>query len=117
MKTILIVEDDRDISKVLDLRLSRHGYDVHIAHDAATAGIVARQCQPDVALLDISMPGGNGFDVAERLKTMFGELPIIFLTANSRAEFRIRANQMGAQAFFEKPYSSNDLLAALDAVA
>ena len=117
MKTVLVVEDDKDIAMGLKLRLGVNGYDVHVAHDAATAGIVARRCNPDVALLDISMPGGDGFDVAARLRGIFGGLPIIFLTANSRAEFRIRANEMGAQAFFEKPYSSDDLVAALDAVA
>ena len=116
MKTVLVVDDDKDIAKALKMRLSVNGYDVHLAHDAATAGIVARKCQPDIALLDISMPGGDGFDVAERLRGIVGNLPIIFLTANSRADLRRRAMDIGAKAFFEKPFSSGELVDALAAL-
>jgi len=113
MKKVLVVEDDLDIAKALQLRLSVNGYDVHLAHDAATAGMVARKCQPDVALLDISMPGGDGFLVAERLKNICGDVPLIFLTANSRADLRRRAMAIGARGYFEKPFASDELMDAL----
>ena len=117
MTRILIVEDDKDIAKALQLRLVSAGFEVSAAHDAATATIVARKCQPDLALLDIGMPGGNGFDVAERLLGLFGSLPLIFLSADGRAEMRVRARNMGALHFFSKPFVAEDLVAAVSAAA
>lgn len=117
MTKILIVEDDRDIAKALKLRLSSQGFVVSVAHDAATALMAARRSPPDVALLDISMPGGDGFDVAERLIGIFGSLPIVFLSADGRAEMRSRARELGAIHFFQKPYVADELVAALSAAA
>ena len=69
---------------------------------------------PDLVLLDISMPAGNGFTVAERLKTVLpNPVPVIFLTASKQPEFRARARQLGAAGYFEKPYEAADLLAAV----
>ena len=117
MARILIVEDDKDIARALQLRLVNKGFEVSVAHDAATATIVARKAKPDVALLDISMPGGSGFDVAERLLGIFGSLPMIFLSADGRAEMRTKAKEMGALHFFAKPFVAEDLVAALSEAA
>ena len=117
MKKLLIVEDDKDIAKALKLRLASHGFRVTVAHDAATALIAARKDKPDLALLDISMPGGTGFDVAERLVRMYGQIPTVFLSANGRAEARVRAKELGAAHFFEKPFVADDLVAVLSAAA
>ena len=117
MKTILVVEDDKAIASALKIRLTAAGYDIHVAHDAVTAGIVARRCNPEIALLDIGMPGGSGFDVAERLQGLCGKVAIIFLTANSRAELRVKAQTMGADAFFEKPFSSSQLIDTIESLA
>ena len=113
MKKVLVVEDDKDIAKALQLRLRVNGYEVHLAHDAAMAGVIAKKCDPDVALLDISMPGGDGFVVAERLKNICGDVLLIFLTANSRADLRRRAMDIGAKGYFEKPFASDELMEAL----
>jgi len=115
MATVLLVEDDRSIARALNLRLERNGYEVANAFDASTAATRARQCQPDVAILDISMPGGDGFMVAERLRSIRADLPMIFITANSQPEYRERAKRMGARAFFEKPFEASELLAAVAA--
>jgi len=113
MERILIVEDDPSIAKGLGVRLKASGYEVTIATDALTALSAARQTQPDLALLDISLPAGNGFTVAQRIfDLMPTTTPVIFLTASKESGLRQEAARLGA-AFFEKPYDADQLLAAI----
>lgn len=114
-KHVLIVEDDPAIARALELRLSARGYAVKTAFDAVSAATVARRFTPDVALLDISMPGGDGFLVAERLQAMNANMPFIFITANSWPELRERAEAIGATGFFEKPFVAEELMQAIEA--
>ncbi len=114
MSTILVVEDDKNISKALQIRLGSCGYDVIVAHDAPTAGIAARKGKPDMAILDVSLPGGDGFLVAQRLDGVLGQsIPKIIITASKKPELRDKATACGAIAFFEKPYHGDELLAAV----
>jgi DNA-binding response OmpR family regulator len=113
-KRILIIEDDVKISKALALRMKSAGYEVALAHDAVTGVTGAMKFKPDLVLLDISMPGGNGFTVAERIQTLVPTLtPIIFLTASKRNDFREKAQELGAAGYFEKPYDARLLLATI----
>jgi DNA-binding response OmpR family regulator len=113
MKKILIVEDDQTIAKALALRLKAAGYEVTVARDAITGVAAARDTQPDLALLDISIPAGNGFAVAEKIRELVvTATPIIFLTASKQPGLRQEAQNLGA-AFFEKPYDADELLAAI----
>ncbi|HEY7494385.1 MAG TPA: response regulator [Candidatus Tectomicrobia bacterium] len=115
MKKILIVEDDKKIIAALTVRLKAAGYEVLTALDAVMAMRVALKNEPDLVLLDISMPGGNGFMVAERLQnsTVTVGVPMIFLTASKQPEMRQKAMELGAAAFFEKPYEAEALLTAI----
>jgi CheY-like chemotaxis protein len=73
--------------------------------------------KPDLILLDIMMPVGMGFSVAERLKDLgLSEIPIIFITASKRAGLRKMAERLGAAGFFEKPYDADELVAAIDLI-
>jgi len=115
-KKILVVEDDKRIVMALAVRLKGKGYNVVAAYDAVMAMSIAMQHRPDLVLLDISMPGGNGFMVAKRLQneaTTAG-IPLIFLTASKQPGLRENAQDLGAVGFFEKPYEAEDLLAAID---
>jgi DNA-binding response OmpR family regulator len=113
MKKILIVEDDQDVAKALAVRLKSAGYEVTVAPDAMTGVAAARKIQPDLALLDISLPAGNGFTVAEKIRELLvTATPIIFLTASKKPGLRQVAQNLGA-AFFEKPYDADELLAAI----
>lgn len=116
MKTILIVEDNPKIAKAIGARLKYHGYAVRIASDAPSALIQARKHEPDVAILDISIPGGNGLDVAENLQLNVCEktLPVIFITASKDPALKERASKLHASAFLEKPFSAQQLVAAID---
>jgi len=113
-KRILIVEDDDQIAKALALRMQAAGYEPDVAHDALAGVRCAMKTKPDVVVLDISLPAGDGFTVAERIQAHIPTpTPIIFLTASHRPELRQRAEQLGAVAFFEKPYEAAELLAAV----
>ena len=111
-KKILIVEDDRKIAMALGIRLKAASYAVLQAADALVATNLAVKHEPDLVLLDISIPGGNGFLVAERLQ-MMAPTNMIFITAHKEAGLREKAMQHGAVAFFEKPYDADALLATI----
>ncbi len=98
------------------MRLKAIGYTVHIARDAISAVAHARKTNPDVILLDISLPGGDGFLVAERLSKMISSAatPIIFITASKRVDLRERAMKLGAVGFLEKPFDATTLADAIE---
>jgi CheY-like chemotaxis protein len=108
MKKILIVEDDKSIVMALTVRLRAAGYAVIVVS-------MALKQHPDLVLLDISMPGGNGFMVAERLQNsaLTAGVPMLFLTASKQSGLRERAQEVGAVGFFEKPYEAAELLDAI----
>jgi DNA-binding response OmpR family regulator len=112
---ILVVEDDKRIALALAIRLRAAGYDVIVAPDAVLAMSMALKHRPDLLVLDVLIPGGNGFQVAEwvqDLEAMIG-VPCIFITASKVPGLRERARQLGAVGFFEKPYDAGDLLATI----
>ena len=114
MKKILIIEDDEKIAFALSVRLGAHGYPTWIARDGILGLSMAMGNQPDLVLMDIALPTGDGFTLAERIKSHVPTpTPIIFLTASKSPELRERAQQLGAAAFFEKPYEAEALLAAV----
>ena len=117
MKKILIVEDDPKIATALSIRLRAVGYEVVTAGDGFTGLKMTMTHRPSLILLDIMMPVGMGFSVAERLRDIgLGEIPIIFITASKRAGLRKTAQQLGAAGFFEKPYDADELLAAVNLI-
>jgi len=113
-KKILVVEDDTKIAMGLGIRLKAAGYDPLLAQDGLGAVNVAVKNRPDLVLLDISIPAGNGFTVARRIQTAIATpTPIIFLTASKRPEFRQQAEELGAVGFFEKPFEADQVLATI----
>jgi DNA-binding response OmpR family regulator len=113
MKKILIVEDDRKIALAVAVRLKANGYDAVIAFDAMAGVEMAVKHVPDLVILDISMPAGSGFDVAEKIHNLAptAGTPIIFMTASRKPEFLAKAAELGAVAFIEKPFKDGELLA------
>src|SRR5581483_9369689 len=95
-KKILIVEDDKTIQKALSIRLRAAGYAVATADDAVSAVPAVQKEQPQLILLDISIPGGDGFGVAARVRELPGgaNIPFIFLTASKAPGFKERADQL-----------------------
>jgi DNA-binding response OmpR family regulator len=114
MKKILIVEDDPDVAKALAIRLEFSGYEVNVAQDALLGVTKAVKEAPDLALLDISLPAGDGFTVADRIQELLPQdTPFIFLTASKQPDLRKKARLLGAVDFFEKPYDTERLLTSI----
>jgi CheY-like chemotaxis protein len=111
MKTVLLVDDDNTILLGTGVRLKGMGYSVYTAKDAVSAISAARKCEPDVVVLDISLPAGDGFLVAERLQNLVGSAatPIIFMTASDSPALRERAMKLGAVGFLKKPFDATSL--------
>ena len=117
-RTILVVEDDLDIRTLLDVELRAAGYETAFAHDGASALGLIRATHPDLILLDIGLPAGDGFTVIERLQhfPQLQGIPVIVVTARIDPETRDRAFAVGAKAFVEKPFDAEALLATIDQV-
>ncbi|MGD0916255.1 MAG: response regulator [Thermodesulfobacteriota bacterium] len=114
-KRILVVDDERDIVKVLMIRLQSSGYEVITAFDGAQGVFMAHKEKPDLIILDIRMPAGDGFSVAERLKrsSPTWTIPVIFLTGSPEKDAEERAMELGARFYIKKPYDPEELLDAV----
>jgi CheY-like chemotaxis protein len=112
---ILIVEDDQDTRQLLKIRLESQGYETAFAADAVGAISTARQERPDLILLDMGLPGGDGVVVMERLKTFpaLESIPVIVVSAREPGATSARAAEAGAEAYLQKPI---DVYALLDAI-
>ena len=111
-KKILIVDDDKDVLRGMNVRLKANGYDVVFAADGISAISAVRKEDPDVIILDIGLPGGDGFVVMEWLGSLLpvAQIPIIILTARDLSGNQERALNAGAQAFLQKPVDNDVLL-------
>ena len=116
MKTLLLVEDDAKITLALGIRLKAAGYAVVTAPDAVHAMAQAVRHTPDVIVLDINLPGGDGFLVAGRLRATpaTARTPILFITASKTPGLHEKASAVGAVGLIEKPFSATQLLEALE---
>ncbi len=115
-KRILIVDDERDIVKALTIRLQRAGYEVVTAFDGARGIFMAHKERPDLIILDIRMPAGNGFSVAEKLRQSMDApaIPVIFLTGSPEMDSEKKAMDLGARFYIKKPYDAEELLDAIE---
>ena len=113
-RKILVVDDEEDFAKALKIRLKANGYEVVLAHDSVQAMMMVNQEKPDLILLDIIIPGEDGFSVTERLKQAEAtrSIPIVFLTGVPGGEGR--AHQSGASGYIMKPYNPEELLETID---
>lgn len=116
MSTLLIVEDDKDIAEALSVRLTARGHTVYRAHDVVQGLNSAVKTTPDLVILDISMPGGNGFMFAERVQHIpeISHTPFVFMTASMDSELRQKAYDLGAKGFFEKPFDTNEFISCVE---
>lgn len=110
---ILIVEDDPDIRRGLSIRLRSYNFDVVVASDAISVTGIFQKERPDLVLLDIGLPGGDGFMVMDRIKSIAPETPFVILSGCDPEPNRTRAFAAGASAFLQKPVENEDLHQAL----
>jgi DNA-binding response OmpR family regulator len=114
-KMILLVDDDPDVRLAMHVRLKANGYDTAFASDAITSVSEARKHQPDLIILDLGLPGGDGFMVIERLKRhpSMSVIPIIVVSARDAGGNKDRAIKAGAKVYLQKPVTNADLLAII----
>lgn len=113
-KTILVVDDDKQIASALSVRLKASGYDVVTSGDGFKGLAAAMDLRPNLIVMDIWLPGAIGLVVAERLKDVgLEDVPIIFMTASKKEDLWRLAQEVGSVAFFDKPYDPEELLAAI----
>jgi DNA-binding response OmpR family regulator len=112
---ILIVDDDPDLRRGLNLRLRANQYDTVYAEDAFSAVSMAEKERPQLILLDLGLPAQDGFTVLEKLQgnPSLGCIPVIVLSARDPYENQNRALQAGADAYFQKPADNGELLDAI----
>jgi len=114
-KSILIADDSEKLLSALRLQLEAYGFDVRTCTDSYNALAQAKQRPPDVMLLDIRMPAGDGFSVLERMQKQpeLCKIPIIYITGEKSSELDLKAEQMGARGVIHKPISVSALLQAI----
>lgn len=109
---VLIVDDDRQIANLTNTWMSACGYKTAVAHDGESGLELARRDPPDLVLLDIRMPGIDGFEVFARMKRTpeLGRTRVVFLSANVHEDARKQAADAGASGFLAKPYEPQELV-------
>jgi two-component system KDP operon response regulator KdpE len=114
-KTILIVDDDPDVRLSLHVRLKANHYDVIFAPDGVASISEARKHMPDLIILDLGLPAGDGFTVLERLKTndSLSLIPVIVVSGRDPIANKDRAIRAGAKAFLQKPVANAHLLSVI----
>jgi DNA-binding response OmpR family regulator len=114
-KKILIVDDDQDLALGLRVRLRANNYAVAVAPDAVAAISEAKKENPDLILLDLGLPAGDGFVVMERLCGIesLASIPVIVVSARDPQKNRERALSAGAKAYFQKPVDNDELLSVI----
>jgi len=116
--TVLIVEDEADVVDLLRYHLSKAGFSVLIANDGLQGLEMARKNRPDILVLDIMLPGMDGFAVCKALKkdpaTEF--LPVVMLTAKGEVSEKVRGLELGADDYVTKPFSPRELVLRVQAL-
>ncbi|MGA2774450.1 MAG: response regulator [Candidatus Omnitrophota bacterium] len=117
-EAILIVEDEKDIVKMLDYNLKKEGYKTLVAHDGEDAIDMANTKLPDLILLDLMLPGLDGLEVCKQLKLerKTASIPVIMLTAKAQESDKVVGLELGADDYVTKPFSPRELIARIKAV-
>jgi len=116
MKRILIVEDEPSIALALDDDLRREGYETEVAADGDTAAQKARSREWDLILLDVMLPGKDGFEVCRELRRAGIRTPVLMLTAKTHEAEKVLGLELGADDYVTKPYSARELRARVKAL-
>ncbi len=109
---ILVVDDEPNILQFLEIGLQNEGFEVRTAQEGMTAIALMKQFQPQVVILDVMMPGMDGFEVCRMLKKM-ENVAVIMLTARDEVDDRVKGLTLGADDYMVKPFSFEELLARI----
>lgn len=111
-QSVLVAEDERNLVEALSFLMRRAGYEVNVTHDGPSTVEVARRIKPDLVLLDIMLPGFDGFEVVSAIRQEAGERQprIIMLTAKGHEKDRRKAVGLGVDDYVTKPFSNRDVV-------
>jgi DNA-binding response OmpR family regulator len=115
-KNIFLVEDDANLAYLLEAFLLSEGFDVTLCTDGAQALRAFREATYDLCLLDVMLPQLDGFCLAEQIRKLSPEIPLIFLTARSLKEDRLKGFNLGADDYVLKPFDEDELLCRIRAI-
>jgi DNA-binding response OmpR family regulator len=111
--TILVVEDERKIARLLQIELESEGYEVRLAPDGVEGWASYREGGVSLALLDVMLPGITGLELLERIRAVDEQTPIIMLTAKSSLSDKVNGLDLGANDYMTKPFEMEELLARI----
>jgi two-component system OmpR family response regulator len=114
---VLLVEDDAVLADGLTRVLQGHGIQVDVLGNGSQADAMLQHAQVDVAVLDIGLPGIDGFEVVRRLRARGSAIPVLLLTARDAVEDRVRGLELGADDYLVKPFATAELVARVKALA
>ena len=111
--TVLVVDDEPNIVELLTVSLKFQGFDVHSANNGTEALRLARELNPDAYILDVMMPGMDGFELLAKLRTEGLDGPVLYLTAKDSVDQRIHGLTIGADDYVTKPFSLEEVITRL----
>ncbi len=115
-RKILYVEDETGMARIVADTLQSRGYDVVLEDQGAAAIARFKETSPDVCLLDVMLPGKDGFAIADEIRTLNTQVPIIFLTAKSAAADVVNGFKRGGNDYIRKPFSLEELIVRIENV-
>ena len=112
--TILYVEDEQFLGKIVKESLQTRGFDVFMESDGAKVLAMFRKVQPDVCVLDIMLPNKDGFEIAEEIRSVNKTVPILFLTAKTQTADVVKGFALGGNDYIRKPFSMEELIVRIE---
>src|SRR5690606_23913204 len=114
MPTLLLVDDNETFCQVMTRALTRRGFQVHTAHDTASAIRIAESTPPAYAVIDLKMPGDSGLILLKRLKAIAPTSRILMLTGYASISTAVEAMKLGATYYLAKPVDADEIMAAFE---
>ncbi len=113
---VLVVDDEENITFLLDSALRHFGFDVRVADNGRAAIAAVDSFNPDVMLLDVMLPDLDGFEIVRRLRLDGAKVPVLFLTARAATEDKVRGLTLGGDDYVTKPFSLEEVVARIQVI-